>query len=277
MSQRQVGTRRGRHQAPARTRQHGVVVTVALGLATLAAGIALAHVALAGAAPTPSPSASAGAPAGPLSGPPARGRSLYLSNCASCHGQQGGGSQRGPSLIGVGAASADFQLSTGRMPLAKEEAMPPRGKPAFGRADIDALVGYVASLGPGPAIPALAPGDLTLGRSLYLQNCAACHSSGGVGYAQVGGRAAPSLLSTHPRQVAEAIRVGPNLMPVYPKQTLDDRQVDALVAYVGHLQQTGNRGGLGLGRLGPVAETLVGFVAIALLLLVIRGLGQRAA
>ena len=44
------------------------------------------------------------------------GRKLFLANCASCHGTNGEGAIGGPSLIGVGAASVDFQVGTGRMP-----------------------------------------------------------------------------------------------------------------------------------------------------------------
>ena len=45
-----------------------------------------------------------------------RGRRLFLVGCAYCHGQNGEGTAQGPDLRRVGAASADFQLSTGRMP-----------------------------------------------------------------------------------------------------------------------------------------------------------------
>jgi ubiquinol-cytochrome c reductase cytochrome c subunit len=46
------------------------------------------------------------------------GKKLFLSNCASCHGKNAEGTANGPSLIGVGAASVDFQVSTGRKPAA---------------------------------------------------------------------------------------------------------------------------------------------------------------
>ena len=48
----------------------------------------------------------------------ARGRALFVNGCSSCHGLDARGRpQQGPSLVGVGAAAADFYLSTGRMPL----------------------------------------------------------------------------------------------------------------------------------------------------------------
>lgn len=235
-------------------------------------GVSLGQVALAApGASTPTPSVS-------LSGSPVEaGRGLYLGSCASCHGQSGEGSQRGPSLIGVGAASADFQLSTGRMPLTTEKPSPPRGKPAFDRPAISALSAYVGALGGGPEIPDVAPGDLTHGRELYLLNCAACHSASGVGAAQVGGRAAPSLFAATPTQIAEAIRVGPNLMPRFPYTALDDPDVNAIASYIQALQPRSDRGGNTLGLVGPVTETLVGLgIGVGVLVFVARLLGKRA-
>lgn len=255
-----------------------------LAFGVAASGAVLAQVAAA--APTPSPPPTA-VPAGQGPGNPpaairegryAAGRLLYQSSCASCHGQQGTGSFRGPTLIGVGAASTDFQLTTGRMPVDEERASPSRGAPAFIPDDIDALVDYVSALGAGqgPDIPTVRPGNLAEGRELYLLNCAACHSASGSGYAQVGGRVAPSVLYADPIQVAEAIRVGPNLMPRFPDSVFDQQQLNALATYVQDLQRQDGPGGADLGRIGPVTETLAGFAGLALLLLVIRLIGKRA-
>ena len=46
------------------------------------------------------------------------GRQIFLKGCSSCHGLNAEGSDIAPSLIGVGAASVDFQVATGRMPMA---------------------------------------------------------------------------------------------------------------------------------------------------------------
>jgi ubiquinol-cytochrome c reductase cytochrome c subunit len=208
-----------------------------------------------------------------------RGRELYLESCASCHGQHGEGSGRGPSLVGVGAASADFYLSTGRMPLAEGQRQPSRARPAFGQADIAALVAYVASLGGGPPIPDVQPaaGALTDGERLYQDNCAACHSATATGGALTSGQVAPSLRSATPLQVAEAIRVGPGVMPRFDPAAVDERQVDSIARYVGYLQRGGNRGGQSLGRVGPVAEGLVAWLlGLGVLVLVARRLGKGA-
>src|SRR5215217_7458376 len=233
------------------TRQHRPAIRAGrLGslwlVVALVAGGALIQLGTAGRTATAQPAQAAG-----------RGRTLYQQNCASCHGQQGQGTQRGPALAGVGAASADFYLSTGRMPIADEQRNPGRGPPAFGRADIDALVAYVASLGAGPAVPAVDPaaGRLAEGERLYQENCAACHSATGTGGALTSGQVAPSLAQATPVQVAEAIRVGPGAMPRFEPQALNDPQVDSVAAYVGRLQEGGNRGGWDLGRIGPSAAS----------------------
>ena len=40
------------------------------------------------------------------------GQQIFLKGCSSCHGLNGEGAGVGPSLIGVGAASVDFQVGT---------------------------------------------------------------------------------------------------------------------------------------------------------------------
>lgn len=217
------------------------------------------------------------AAAQPAPGGDPPGRELFLRNCAWCHGQDGSGSQYGPSLIGVGAASADFQLRTGRMPLKQEKTDPVRGQPAFPPAEIDALVSYIAGLGGGPPVPQVRPGDPSAGRTLYLLNCASCHSSTGTGAILPAGRTAPELFTATPTQIAEAIRVGPGLMPEFPEKALSSTDVDNVVAYVEALGAEQNRGGAPLERIGPVAEGFIAFfVAIPLLLIVSRLLGKKA-
>ncbi|SCL32841.1 ubiquinol-cytochrome c reductase cytochrome c subunit [Micromonospora rhizosphaerae] len=229
-------------------------------------------------APTPGGSPAPPAPAGaPATGDP--GADLYLRTCATCHGEQGQGTQRGPSLIGVGPASVAFQLGTGRMPLAREEQQPRRRDPVFSAEEIRALVGHVASFGGGgPQLPRVAPGDVVAGRELFAANCAPCHSATGAGGALTNGWTAPPLYDATAVQVAEAVRVGPGLMPAFPSQVLTDRQVDDLTSYVRLMQSERlDRGGNPLGRLGPSTEGVLAWVAgLALLLLFVRWLGRRA-
>ncbi|MGH9040239.1 MAG: cytochrome bc1 complex diheme cytochrome c subunit [Acidimicrobiia bacterium] len=201
-------------------------------------------------------------PAG-AAGDPERGRRLYETGCTSCHGVEGRGSRLGPALAGVGAAAADFYLSTGRMPLDDPRAEAVRKPPAYSPAEIADLTAYVASLGDGPPIPAVNPGagDLALGGQLYTANCAACHNSAGSGGALGQAVFAPGLRQSTHLQIAEAIRIGPGAMPVFGSDTLDDHDVDSVLRYLLHLQQADDRGGAPLGRLGPVPEGLVAWVA----------------
>jgi ubiquinol-cytochrome c reductase cytochrome c subunit len=199
----------------------------------------------------------------PARAQPGDGRVLYVTGCSSCHGLEGRGTRLGPPLPGVGAAAADFYLSTGRMPLDEPRAQAVRKPPAYTPAEIRAITNYVAGLGGGPAIPVVTPatGDLALGNQLYTANCAACHNSAGSGGALGQAVFAPGVRQADPVQIAEAIRVGPGDMPVFGPDTLDGHEVDSVVRYLLHLRQAGDRGGAPLGRLGPVPEGMVAWVA----------------
>ena len=110
------------------------------------------------------------------------GSALYQSQCASCHGLQGQGAQYGPSLIGAGAAAADFYLRTGRMPLSAPGQPVVRRQMVLTDEQVRLLVDVVASMGDGPEIPQVtAGGDVSDGSRLYIANCAACHQATGMG------------------------------------------------------------------------------------------------
>jgi ubiquinol-cytochrome c reductase cytochrome c subunit len=208
---------------------------------------------------------------------PRLGPLLYQRSCASCHGNDGEGTFRGPALIGVGAASADFWLRSGRMPLREPDQRPQRGEPAFNEAEIRQLVDYVARLGDGPAIPDvdLAGADLARGGDLYRVNCAACHNWDGKGGALVGRENAPPLRPVPDRQVAEAVRTGPGTMPRFTQAQLSDEDLNNVVAYVGYLRTPRDAGGYGLAHWGPSTETVAGFVAVGLLVWMTAWLGER--
>lgn len=254
----------------------------------VAGGLGLAATTMVAASAVPAPMASA-VPAQMASAVPApmelatqlgpevvAGRQLYLTGCTSCHGPDGQGTDKGPPLVGVGAASADFYLSTGRMPLDERRDQSHRKRPAYSRAQIDQLVAYVASLGPGPEIPKvdLEHGHLPDGYELYANHCAPCHSSAGAGGAVGRGIIAPDLQSSTPTQVAEAIRIGPSAMPDFGPELLDDEQVASIVQYVEYLKHPRDEGGMGLGHLGPLPEGFVAWlVGLGIMLIVIRWMG----
>lgn len=209
------------------------------------------------------------------------GRVIYDQGCAGCHGPAAKGTPLGPDLTGVGSASVDFQLSTGRMPLSLgEKYRAAHQAPKLDPQQIDSVVRYLSTLqSGGPPVPRVQPGDVQLGRTMYAQNCAACHSAGGTGGVLTGGHTAPDLRQATPTQIGEAIRVGPGMMPAFPPNVLSPEQVDGIAAYVATLQDKNgdlDKGGVNLGRLGPITEGLLAlFVAVPLLLLVSRRLGSR--
>lgn len=215
----------------------------------------------------------------PTEGNAERGQRLFLTGCATCHGQHGEGTSQGPDLRGVGAASADFQLSTGRMPNTAPDRQSVTKRSPYTQRQIDDLVAFVASLGPGPPIPDVhdPPGDLQEGGQLFLDNCAACHSAAGNGGALSVGRDAPTLHGSTGVEVAEAMRTGPGNMPVFGPGTFTPQQVNSIVRYVEYLRKPEDPGGLSLGLVGPITEGLVAIlVGLGALMLITRWIEPRA-
>lgn len=191
------------------------------------------------------------------------GRVLFVANCSSCHGATAQGTSRGPDLQGLGAATIDFWVSTGRMPLADPVTQPIRKPPRFTRSQTLAIDAYVSSIvSGGNGVPKVNLGDASLsaGEGLFATNCAACHTITGVGDALANSVYAPSLHLATPTQIVEAIRTGPLNMPRFGPGNLSNQQVADIAKYVTDvIQHPNDAGGFGLGWIGPVAE---GFVAI---------------
>lgn len=204
-------------------------------------------------------------------------RSVFLRDCATCHGPDGSGTSRGPTLQGQGAAGVDFMLTTGRMPIATPRTPMRRSPPSYSPDVIAALDQYVAKLQPGgPAIPSVDTNSasVTAGGSIYREQCAACHQAAGEGGVLLG-QNSPSLLLSTPVQVAEAIRNGPGTMPVFGSAAIPDRDVAAVAKYVGSLQHTADPGGNPLGHLGPLPEGAIALLAIGAIVLALRQIGSR--
>jgi len=188
-----------------------------------------------------------------------QGRALYLEGCSSCHGLDAEGTSVAPSLIGAGAASVHFQVATGRMPLAAPVVQAERKAPSYSADEIAALAAYIATLGPGPAIPTAeqldtSSADLARGGELFRTNCAQCHNFAGSGAALTEGKAAPSLMDATPQEVYEAMLTGPQNMPVFGDGTLTQSDKQDILKYVAHLQEQTQPGGFALGSFGPVTE-----------------------
>ena len=219
-----------------------------------------------------------------------KGRDLYVARCVSCHGVDARGVSptgpavgardirgAGPSLRGVGALAADFYLRTGYMPLGDPMQQPRRGKPAYPPNEIDDLIAYIASLG-GPGVPRPHPerGSVADGLRLFTENCAGCHQIAGEG-GVVTDVVAPNLKAATAVQIAEAVRIGPYVMPRFSARQLSDRELDSIIAYVRQTQHPDDRGGWGIGHIGPVPEGLVAWLlAGTALLLAARAIGSRA-
>jgi ubiquinol-cytochrome c reductase cytochrome c subunit len=202
----------------------------------------------------------------------AQGKALFVVGCASCHGLNGEGQQsgeiQGPSLVGVGAAAVEFQVGTGRMPLARPEAQAPVKPNRYTPEEVAALEAYVATLGPGPDVPApaqydpsgVSEEDVARGGELFRTNCSACHNFEGAGGALPGGKYAPSLFGVSNQHIYEAMLTGPQQMPVFSDGVMRPEDKRAIIAYLNTLHAEPNEGGLNLGGLGPVSEGLWGWI-----------------
>ena len=217
------------------------------------------------------------------------GEQLFGRSCALCHGEAGRGISReaapeayGPSLVDVGPASVDFMLRTGRMPLDNANEQLQHRPQQVSDAERRALVAYVASLGEGggPPIPDIRgwpDSELSTGLELFTTNCAACHGPTAAGVAVGQQDVSSPLDDATPLEIAEAIRTGPGVMPVFGDDVLDQEELESVVHWVMELRDRGSPGGVHLGRSGPVWEGLVAWtLGIGGLLVVMYLLGEKA-
>lgn len=199
------------------------------------------------------------------------GRQLFVVGCSSCHGLQAegvmtkDGNEYAPSLVGVGSAAVWFQVSTGRMPLQQPGVQAPSKEPVYSDHEIDAMAAYIASLAPGPSVPAdewtdPTEGDPVLGRNFFQTNCTACHNFAASGGALPHGGYAPSLLGTSSENIVLAMMTGPGQMPVFSDEVLTPEDKRDVLAYIQSLKDQPDYGGSSMGSLGPVSEGLWGWV-----------------
>lgn len=220
------------------------------------------------------------------------GRKLFLVGCASCHGKNGAGiltkkgGNYGPSLVGVGAAAVDFQVGTGRMPVAQSAPQAPNKDPVYNAEETSQLAAYVASLGPGPAIPSeeftdaskASEEDISRGGEFFRTNCTACHNSVGAGGALPGGRYAPELTGVSGKHTYEAMVTGPQQMPVFTDDVITPEDKLAVIAYIKSIQAEPTYGGIGGGGLGPVVDGMFTWIiGIGGLVLVAAWIGAHGA
>jgi ubiquinol-cytochrome c reductase cytochrome c subunit len=217
-----------------------------------------------------------------LSAAAAEGKQIFDNSCVSCHGSNAEGvTDRGPSLIGVGSAAVEFQVATGRMPMARQEAQAERKAPQYTREEAAQIGQYIQELGGGPQLPsgdklaATGADDIAAGGELFRVNCSSCHTFGGGGGALSSGKFAPALSEATDRDIYAAMLTGPQNMPVFGDNQLTPEEKMQVIAYIQNLEADQDPGGWAMGRLGPVPEGLaiflIGMVGIVLATLWIAG------
>ena len=191
------------------------------------------------------------------------GQQIFLKGCSSCHGLNAEGGSVAPSLIGVGAASVDFQVATGRMPMQDMSQQAMRKAPVYNEEEVAALAAYVASLAPGPRaytneeITWERDGNTAEGGELFRNNCAMCHNFAGQGGALTKGKYAPSVMGVEPKHIYEAMITGPQAMPVFSDKIITPEEKLSIIKWIKAAENEPNLGGAALGRVGPVTEGLL--------------------
>ncbi len=267
--------------ALAARRRHPAAVVLLLLLGLLLTGTAYAAL-----APKPAQAAGTVSSAEDVD----QGKRLFAANCATCHGLNAEGKKSGtgdqivgPALAGVGAAAVDFQMGTGRMPMAAPGVQAGRNHVLFTEEQISQIGSYIASLGAGPSVPTEEDYDYTKGnpakgQQIFSVNCAMCHNSAGAGGALTRGKYAPRLMDVEPVHIYEAMETGPQSMPVFSDANLDAAAKRDVIAYLKNIEDSPTPGGLRLGGLGPVPEGLFAWVfGLGILVGCAVWLGKKAA
>ena len=191
------------------------------------------------------------------------GKEIFARGCSSCHGLNAEGAGAAPSLLGVGSASVDFQVGTGRMPMADMSQQAVRKPPVYDEYETAALADYVASLAPGPKaltneeIAWERDGNAASGGTLFRNNCAMCHNLAGQGGALTQGKYAPTLMGVEPKHIYEAMITGPQAMPVFGDKVITPAEKLDIIKWIKEVESEPSLGGATLGRVGPVTEGLL--------------------
>lgn len=196
----------------------------------------------------------------PAGGDPEEGARLYTQLCARCHGPAGRGGEDAPSLRNLDVARMDLVLRTNRMPPATEsgEGTGPIDWEKEPRIDLLAYAADTFDL--TGSIPHPGPGNPTVGRQFYADNCAACHGYTGDGGVAGGGAFVPTVVGHDAVTIVEAIRVGPFQMPRFGPFQIPDENLADVAAYLQSVHEEEGTPLLGLVELNPVFAS--GFVAV---------------
>lgn len=218
----------------------------------------------------------------------ARGAEVYGARCATCHGEEGRGISRetnpsnyGPQIQGLGPAAFDFVIRTGRMPLQNPREPVRHRDQRLSDEERIAVVAWSRTLpGGGPDVPdieAWEEADLARGLEQFTTNCAACHGPTGEGIAVGSADFSSPLHEATPIEIAEAIRIGPGVMPVFSEEVMPEEEFLATVRWVMDLRERAAPGGISVGRTGPVAEGMLAWiVAFGALTIIMYLLGEKS-
>jgi ubiquinol-cytochrome c reductase cytochrome c subunit len=189
------------------------------------------------------------------------GADVFSRFCERCHGPDGKGGDIGPSL----AAATDRQLIVETVQKGRGKMPPFQG--LLTQDEIAAVADYVWETVAGFSVEGA---DLSRGGVVYRINCSPCHRTAVRGGALVYSEAvvAPPLVGLNTAAIARAIRTGPGPMPAFPASVFDDSDLRSIVRYVRFMQDPPHPGGLPLGFYGPVAEGLVAFAAVGILVVI---------
>ena len=90
------------------------------------------------------------------------------------------------------------------------------------------------------------------------------------------GARVPPLQGVTATEIAEAVRIGPYLMPSFSPKQISSVQLSAIVKYVLSTRHPDNRGGWRIGNIGPIPEGLVTWwIAVPLLIIACMAVGRR--
>lgn len=168
------------------------------------------------------------------------GKSLFLNNCAQCHGSDAKGSPNFPNL-----ADNDWLYGGDPATILKTIKNGRRGvmagfKSVLSKAQAEQVADYVRSLS---GLPVVDKANVALGEAQFKKICAACHGANGTGNHALG---APNLtdgvwLNSPKREtIVHTILNGRSgQMPAW-KTFFTQEQLEALTAYVWSLSNTGN-------------------------------------
>ena len=210
------------------------------------------------------------------------GEALFEQNCSSCHEADAQGGTAAPSLIGVGPATVDFWVSTGRMPAATPLSAQAQPKPPkLTNREADEVAAFITlalagrALHPDRQSEGGQPGHRGQPVRPQLRRLPHHHRHG----RRAGLRHRTPRRCTTPRPPRWPRRSAPDraTCPASPA-TCRTAQVRDIVAYVTEqIQHPANPGGFGLGGVGPVAEGFVGLLfGVGGLMLVCFWIGDRS-